>query len=171
MKFKILPAFLLVFISCTAAAAQNGWMKYRMYDGKFSFSLPCLPKIETKSVKNEGMEAKLRSYSCYRDNVYYIAAFTDFPKGGVPNLVLERAVNDFATGFEGKIIAKKTISIFSHSGRDFLARAVRKDHVSVAAYRYILVRNRLYALGVVKRSDSSVPTQSEKFFSTFALEG
>jgi hypothetical protein len=171
MKISLLSFLFIAFIFCTSVSAQNGWMKYRMYDGKFSFSLPCLPKIETKEVKNEGMSAKLKTYSCTSHNVQYTAAFTDFPTGLNPKIVLDHARDDFAKGFEGKIMKEKMISVFSHQGRDIWVRAVRKDREDVAVYRFVVVRDRLYALGVTKRTDTPAALQDEKFFSTFTLEG
>ena len=171
MKINLLFLLFVAFISSSAANAQNGWMRYRMYDGKFSFSLPCLPKIETKEVKNEGINSKLKTFSCSSENVQYTAAFTDFPAGLNPKIVLDHARDDFAKGFEGRITKEKMISVFSHQSRDIWAHAVRRDREEVAVYRFILIRNRLYALGITKRTGTPAAMQNEKFFSTFALDG
>jgi len=171
MKIKLLSVLFIGLASCAAATAQNGWMKYRMYEGKFSFSLPCLPKIETKDVKNNGLDTMLKTYSCTSDNVFYVAAFTDFPGGSNAKAVLDGARDDFAKGFQGSLTGEKMISVFAHQGRDIWVRAVRKDREDVALYRFIVVRNRLYALGVTKRAGTPTAMQNEKFFSTFTLEG
>ena len=170
MKTKLLSLFLLA-CSSASASAQNGWMKYRMYDGKFSFSLPCLPKIEKKDVNNQGLETKLKTYSCSTDDAFYVAAFTDIPSGSNAKAALDRARDDFAKGFRGRVTGEKMISVFAHQARDIWVRAVRKDREDVAVYRFVVVRDRLYALGVIKRADTPAAMQNEKFFSTFTLEG
>lgn len=167
-KLLSFACFVLVFFA--AAAGQSTWQKVRIDDGKFSVILPCTPKFKTEDVTNLGKTSPLKTYSCLRDNVYYVAAVTDFPKAFNEKVALDQSRDDFVKGFEGKLTAEKTFSFLTHTGREVWTRSVDPKDESVAVFRFIFVGSRLYSLGVAKRASVTTAMENAKYFSSFTLE-
>ena len=153
----------LTLVNDTPPAAQpaaKDWQQLAPQGGRFSVSLPGTPKLKRQSTG--GVDVSV--YTSRSGAVTYIAGFLDIPTGRA--LTLDAAVNSAASQLKGKLLSHTRYSLSGYSGREF---TIQEPDKTVTRQRILMVKQRLYQIGVEGPASMVDSSDAAQFFDSFRL--
>jgi len=186
---KYIPFFTLFILLCilpghvtafeTPDTTGPVWQIQRIYEGRFSVSIPGELKLKTDTVSAPLGRMAYHTYFYQpqeknSDILVYMVSYCDYPEGALPADSLElikaffdATVEAAAAGVEGKVIYASDLDIQGYPGR--IWRIQYLNDQAVIKTKACLAGNRYYSVQVVCYKEKSLHNSVDKFLDSFKL--
>lgn len=167
--------FPLLFV----AFSTGEWFPFVCSDGNFIISTPGM--FQKKALEKETKIGKLASHTLWfwdktegADNHLYYVTYTDYPPGTVHSdstAMLKEfwaaTVDEATASMQAETIYSGSLPFGEYPGMAW--RLVYNNGKASSRARAILVKNRLYIIQTVCKSEHAMNTSSDKFLDSFRL--
>jgi hypothetical protein len=174
MTRRWLLGVVVLFVLPLGLRAGDGDLeKATSKEGKFLVLLPKNPETQSSNVATALGDIKITTLSGQIKEVFYAAAYADYPAEAVKNAdtdkLLDGARDGAVSNVNGKLMkeTKLTLGDAKYPGREILVQG--PDGKFWARQRMYLVGNRLYQTIVVGSETDVKSKTSDSFFKSFGL--
>jgi hypothetical protein len=169
-------ALVATLASCAAPAASN-WTTFAPEGGGFSVSLPGVPTRDHQFPKNESGSFEMNVYTLVLDGGgFFTVAESKLPpnvdtKDGA-DAVLDSACDRVVASASARLVAKQTIFLSGHAGRQIEANVPESAVAGGATLRgrVYLVGGRLYELAAVVPRPAASAAATNRFLDSFEVK-
>ena len=145
-------------------------LSFTSKEGKFSINFKQVPKESSENVPTGVGDIKMFMFMYEASNTKaYMVAYCDYPiesvNSGDPMTLLNGAKNGVVGQFESVITSETTGKFMGNPCIDFTASG-QQYHTS---YKLILVKNRLYQVGILQDKEPVAKDDTKSFIGSFKL--
>lgn len=178
MKIK-LSISIILFVTLTGFVAVADWFTFK--NEAYAIEFPAKPTTDVKTVNSAVGELKLditmydaSKLSKNDDNLAYMSMSTEYPeflissdnKEGL-NKIFRGGIDGAVKRVDGRLLSEKVIQIDGFPGRE--VRADVKDGLALIKMRFYLVKNKIYMVQVITKTENEGNKSFNRFFNSFKL--
>ncbi len=157
----------------------NYVLPVRANERTFLIAFPEVPDEQTKTVDSEygklSLDIQILEPKGKEDNMVYIAMETKYPKGVVDpgdkdalNSFYEKAIDGSLNSVNGELISISDIYYKDKPGKEY--RCSFSEGNALIVYRYFLIDDNFYSLGVITLPEKDKNKGMKKFFDSFGIK-
>jgi hypothetical protein len=163
---------LLLFLTgilCAFAVSCSG-PKYTSEEGKFRINFEKEPVIETQVVPTEigNITIKMFKYEKSAEEIYLVT-YSDYPEALIKmqdaDMLLKGAREGVVGNFGTEVTNEKKGELDGFKTLEF---GVETDYLNLA-YKLVIVNNRLYQIGIMKKTEKITESEIDDFIGSFEL--
>lgn len=162
-----------LFLQRDQLTGEVNWKEFSSEEGRFSVLLPRTPRQTTETVDAPSGEIDEHTFTTIYGDTTYVVSYSDYPQSltsGDTRAVLDALRDSAVTGFSGKLLSERSISLNGHPGRELEIQVSDDSGTVIAQLRIFLVRNRLYYLYTIIPEERSSSPSVDKFLNSFKLK-
>ena len=166
----------MTVLTVGACSTTTTWKDYASTAGKYSVSMPGVPKEETKQLPGPGgtkLDMEIAQLDLGKEA--FVVAFMQFPGDKKPNVPIQTLMSSaikgaVASSIKGKVSDEKETEINGVPCREFKASGKYNSKDATMAGQFCFTDNRLYqVLAMGEKTGQSFDDKATQFLTSFKL--
>lgn len=178
-KFKII----IIFSILTAIMSFKSFNEWYQYDSsEFKVLFPKIPTTTIKKVNTEAGEIQMQvyMYNASKDetdeNLIYGVSSSEYPKKHIESHIehdnlktfFKNSIDGMVNNVKGKLISESIIKLDNFEGREI--KIDFKDGLAIIRMRIYLVKNTVYFLQTITKTEKDNNKLITKFMNSFSIK-